>query len=267
MMLKISLLAVTAYVLASMRLSAFILKSGRARSKSLFRLLGALAIGLHAVVLYDATFVEQGLNLGVTNAASLVTWSVAALVLIVSLFHPVDNLSLIAFPLSALTLLLSQLYPQPHFIAEQESFGMQLHIVLSVLAFSLLAIAAVQALFLAFADRRLRHRNPVGVMHILPPLHTMEVLLFQLIQAGFFLLSLSLLSGFMFLEDIFAQHLVHKTVLSILAWLVFGVLLWGRYRFGWRGQRAMRWTLGGMASLLLAYFGSKAVLELILHRV
>jgi ABC-type uncharacterized transport system permease subunit len=104
-------------------------------------------------------------------------------------------------------------------------------------------------------------------MRILPPLQTLEFSMFQIIAFGFFLLSLGLISGLMFLKDMFAQHLVHKTVLSIIAWLVFAILLWGRHRFGWRGRTAIRYTLSGFGSLMLAYFGSKLVLELILHRV
>ena len=94
----------------------------------------------------------------------------------------------------------------------------------------------------------------------------MEQLLFQLIGTGFVLLSAGLLTGIVFLEDVFAQHLVHKTVLSIAAWSIFGILLWGRWRFGWRGRKAIRWTLSGFGVLILAYFGSKLVLELILDR-
>ena len=93
----------------------------------------------------------------------------------------------------------------------------------------------------------------------------MESLLFQMIATGFALLTLALVTGFLFLEDIFAQHLVHKTTLSIIAWFVFGILLWGRWRFGWRGQTALRWTIGGFIFLMLAYFGSKFVLELVLN--
>jgi ABC-type uncharacterized transport system permease subunit len=138
---------------------------------------------------------------------------------------------------------------------------------LSLLAYSLLAIAALQALALALEDRLLRQRRPLRMMRILPPLQTLEFSMFQIIAFGFFLLSLGLISGLMFLKDMFAQHLVHKTVLSIIAWLVFAILLWGRYRFGWRGRTAIRYTLSGFGSLMLAYFGSKLVLELILHRV
>lgn len=94
----------------------------------------------------------------------------------------------------------------------------------------------------------------------------MESLLFQLITVGFILLSVTLISGFFFLEDLFAQHVAHKTLLSLIAWCVFGVLLWGRWRFGWRGQTAIRWTLSGFGFLVLAFFGSKLVLELILRR-
>jgi ABC-type uncharacterized transport system permease subunit len=101
----------------------------------------------------------------------------------------------------------------------------------------------------------------------MPPLQTMEALLFQIIAVGELLLSVALLSGFVYLEDIFAQHLMHKTVLSIFAWLVFAVLLWGRWRLGWRGKLAIRWTLAGFVALMLAYFGSKFVLELVLQRV
>jgi len=94
----------------------------------------------------------------------------------------------------------------------------------------------------------------------------MESLLFQMLGTGLFFLTISLVSGFIFIEDLFAQHLVHKTVLSIIAWIIFSGLLIGRLRYGWRGKTAVRWTLTGFILLLLAYFGSKLVLELILKK-
>ena len=121
-------------------------------------------------------------------------------------------------------------------------------------------------ILLAIQDRHLHNRQPGGFIRALPPLQVMEALLFQMIGVGYVLLTLALLTGILFLEDIFAQHLVHKTVLSIIAWLVFGILLWGRWHFGWRGRVAIRWTIGGFIFLMLAYFGSKFVLELILNR-
>jgi len=110
----------------------------------------------------------------------------------------------------------------------------------------------------------LHKHQPGGLIRLLPPLKTMETLLFDAIIIGFICLSLSLVSGMIFLENMFAQHLAHKTILSILAWLVFAILLAGRWLAGWRGRTAIRWTLGGFISLMLAYFGSKFVLEVIL---
>jgi ABC-type uncharacterized transport system permease subunit len=124
----------------------------------------------------------------------------------------------------------------------------------------------LQALLLAIQEAHLRNRQPGGIIRSLPPLQTMESLMFQMIGVGFALLTLALVTGILFLQDIFAQHLVHKTVLSIMAWCVFALLLWGRWRFGWRGRVAIRWTVGGFIFLMLAYFGSKLVLELILNR-
>jgi len=144
---------------------------------------------------------------------------------------------------------------------------MNTHILSSIIAFSLLTIAAFQSLLLALQNRQLKSRNPGRLMLAFPPLQAMESLLFQMISAGVFFLSISLLSGFIFIEDLFAQHLVHKTILSIIAWVIFSSLLIGRKRYGWRGKKAIRLTLYGFVSLLLAYFGSKLMLELILQRV
>jgi len=119
---------------------------------------------------------------------------------------------------------------------------------------------------MAVQDYYLRHKKPLKVMRHLPPLQVMETLLFQLIITGFVLLTLSLLSGAIFVENMFAQHLAHKTLLSSLAWLVFAGLLWGRWQYGWRGRIVLQWTLTGFMVLMLAYLGSKLVLELILQR-
>jgi ABC-type uncharacterized transport system permease subunit len=156
--------------------------------------------------------------------------------------------------------------PSATAVALEGAWTLRLHIVLSLLAYGVLTIAAVQAVMLAIQDQRL-HRHRIGGSALgLPPLETMEMLLFRLIAIGFFLLSLALLSGLFFVENLFAQHLVHKTVLSAAAWLFFAVLLWGRWRHGWRGRLAVRWTVGGYTALLLAYFGSKFVLEALLGK-
>jgi ABC-type uncharacterized transport system permease subunit len=142
----------------------------------------------------------------------------------------------------------------------------KLHVTVALLAYGVLSIAAVLAILLAAQERGLRHREFGTLLRALPPLTLTEALLFRLIGAGFALLTLTLVTGIVFVDDLFGQHLIHKTVLSILAWLVFGILLVGRWRRGWRGRQAVNLTLSGMAFLLLAFFGSKFVLEVVLHR-
>ncbi len=227
--------------------------------------LAAGAVLLHALVLYQTVLLPQGINMSFFNALSVTGWLISTLLLLSACVRPVENLGIILLPFAAVTVLLGLLLSGER-IVQPEHWPLELHIVLSMVAYALLTLAAVQALLLAIQDSRLRQRHPAGLMRVMPPLITMESLLFQMIGAGFVVLSLSLLTGLLFLEDVFAQHLVHKTVLSIVAWGVFGILLWGRWRFGWRGRTAIRWTLGGFLTLMLAYFGSKLVLELILQR-
>ena len=228
--------------------------------------LGLSGVALHTAVLHLTVTTPSGLNLGFFNAASLVGWLVSLLLLLTALRRPVENLGIALLPLTALGMGLALAFPSEHVVGEPAAWPLDVHILISVVAYSVLSIAAFQALLLAVQDRQLRHKHPGGFIRALPPLAEMEEMLFRMIAVGFVLLTLGLLSGALFLEDIFAQHLVHKTVLSIAAWVVFAVLLWGRRRFGWRGRTAIRWTLGGVASLMLAYFGSKLVLELILSQ-
>jgi ABC-type uncharacterized transport system permease subunit len=124
----------------------------------------------------------------------------------------------------------------------------------------------VTALLLVFLDRRLRIRRIADLPNSLPPLDALEKIMFRLIAAGFGLLTLALLTGFVFVTNLFTQNLVQKTVLSLIAWVIFGVLLIGRVRFGWRGRSAVRWTLSGFAILAVAYFGVKFVLEYVFGR-
>ena len=141
------------------------------------------------------------------------------------------------------------------------TLALHLHVVLSVIGAGLLTLAAVQAVTLALQDALLHGKSANRLVQALPPLQTMERALFVLIALGFFLLSLSLLSGLLFVDDMMAQHLAEKTVLSVIAWTLFGGLLWGRWRRGWRGRTAVRWTLAGYGVLILAYFGTKLLLS------
>lgn len=261
-------LAALLYLLAGGLLAARLARAdgGEARPKGGPLALGWSAVVLHAMILSQTVFQPSGLNLGFFNALSFTGWLIDVVLLAVAMVRPVENLGIVMLPFGALTLLLGLLFPAERIVADPGQWPLELHILTAILAYSLLALAAVQAMLLAVQDHRLRHRQPGGFLRGIPPLTAMETLLFQMIGAGFVLLSITLVSGFFFLDDLFAQRVAHKVVLSFIAWCVFGILLWGRWRFGWRGRTAIRWTLSGSVFLMLAYFGSKLVLELILRR-
>lgn len=223
--------------------------------------LAPLALLLHLAALIGSLVHDGSLRIGVTEAASLFAWQSALLLWLFSYREPIGINGVAIYPLAALFALWTALAPSPVSQVKVGEWQVSVHVLLSLLSAGLLTLAAAQAVALAVQDRLLhRHRvAPIGSR--MPPLQTMERVLFQLIAVGFGLLSLTLLSGLWFVHDWLAQHLAHKTVLSISAWLIFGVLLWGRWRYGWRGRTAIRWALAGYATLILAYFGSKAILE------
>ncbi len=225
----------------------------------------SLAVVLHAVAIYGDAFTATGIDMGFFNALSLAAWLIALLLLVASLRHPLELLGIVLLPFAAVALALEVAFSGPG-TATTLPPGLQIHILLSLLAYSLLAIGAIQAILLAVQNHHLHHHHPGGFIRALPPLAIMEGLLFQIIGLGFLFLSASLITGFIFLDDLFGQHVAHKTVLSIFAWGLFAGVLFGRWRFGWRGRIAVRWTLGGFLTLALAYFGSKLVLELMLGR-
>jgi len=222
-----------------------------------------VAVLLHAGVLLGAH--GGRLDFHFFAALSLVAGVVAAITLLVNLSRPVAGLGVIVFPLAALLLALD-IFVAPPTRPLPIDWQISLHVAVALLAYSLLSIAAVLAILLAVQERALRAHRPGRLVRALPPLTQTEALLFRLIGAGFALLTLTLLSGALFVQNILAQHLAHIIVLSVLAWLIFGALLWGRWRHGWRGTRAVNLTLTGMAVLALAFFGSKFVLEMILKR-
>ena len=228
--------------------------------------LGLLALLLHALIVWKIVFPSEGVDLGFFRIAALL-FLVINLACITSLTRrPLQNLLIALFPLSALAVLVSTFAPDTAPLHSHLSSGMILHISSSILAYAVLTLAAIQAAVLSLQDHQLKRRHTRGVIQILPPLQLMESMLFELLWIGLALLTIAILSGAVFVDNLFAQHLVHKTVLTIAAWLLFATLLWGHYQLGWRSQTAVRLTLTGFVLLMLAFFGSKLVLELILHR-
>ncbi len=220
---------------------------------------------LQAVTLTSLIIKPEGLNLGFFPALALVAWLISIQILLSCIYRRIESLGLVVFPLTGLTHLIANLDFSNHLISISDN-AIQGHIMISVIAYSLISLGAFQAGLLAYQDRSIKQHNPGGFIRFLPPLHDMETLLFQFLGFGFVCLSISLVSGFFYLEDIFSQQLVHKTVLSILAWAILGTLLFGRFKFGWRGKTAIRWTLSSFIFLMLAFFGSKLVLEFILQQ-
>jgi len=226
-------------------------------------LLAAGGMTLHGVLAIQQSGLPHSLQLPLFVALNVTALFIVVLLLIICIRQPADYLGLAVYPLAALLVLLSSAGNRDGSVLTIE---IQLHVLLSLTAYAFLALAAAQAVLVAVQRRQLQTHRPGGFMRALPALDKTESLLFTLLSFGFLVLSLSLASGFFYLEDMFAQSLVHKTVLSVLAWVIFGGLLFARWRWGWRGQRAVFWTLTGFAVLILAYFGSKLVLELILNR-
>ena len=226
-----------------------------------------LAAGLHTIYIGLLCQQQNGFSFGVLSVASLSMLGVVLVLLLTALTKPVEKLGLVLFPLAAIILGLDVIIdPSPHLLPVHTG-AMAVHILTSILAFSLLTVAALQAILLAIQNNQLKRHPPTRFILLLPSLQTMETLLFQMITAGVLVLTVSLGTGFLFLHDLFAQHLAHKTVLSLLAWGIFCAILIGRQRYGWRGRVAANWILAGFLLLLLGYFGSKFVLELILTKV
>ncbi len=225
------------------------------------KLIGAAGILFHTHLL-TILVVEQWVNLGFFHALSITSWLLVLLLEITWIFRPVGNLGIIIFPVATVTVLLQ--IANPEAVRHAASTALDAHILLSMLAYSLLGVAALQAILLAIQEKHLRNKQPGGFIRALPPMIEVEHLMFQLIRAGLVMLTLALLSAIPLVEDMFAQQRAHTALLSIISWMVFAALLWGRRRHGWRGRTAVRWTLSGFAALFLGYFGSRFVVEILL---
>lgn len=261
--MTIVLVAIALYLLAAILLVAGALRPQAHGTRGW--LAPALpAVALHALYHLLAWRAAGGTDLHFFSALSLVGLGMALLTLLVAVRGRLATLGVVVFPIAAASLGAYAAYG--HHLAEGLDWRLQLHAWCALLAYATLAVAALLAMMLWLQERALRRRDFHRWLRVLPPLTELELLLFRTIAAGFILLTATLLTGALFVDDLFAQHLVHKTVLSVLSWLAFGALLLGRWRRGWRGAVAAGWTLAAMALLVLAFFGSKFVLELVLHR-
>jgi ABC-type uncharacterized transport system permease subunit len=225
-------------------------------------------IGLHGWLIYDGIFASPELRFGFAQALSVMTWLAVVLYWTESLFYSLEGMEPLVLPLAAIAAPLPAVFPGLTSSATYAQAGaFKLHLALAMVAYSLFVIALLHAMLMAAAERQLHLKSSLVAMH-LPPLLTLEKLLFRVIAAAFVFLTLTLGTGIMFSETLFGRPLRadHKTVFAVLSWITFGLLLLGRWRYGWRGRTATRFTLGGFVLLVLAYVGSRFVLEVVLHR-
>ncbi|QOJ23840.1 MAG: cytochrome c biogenesis protein CcsA [Gammaproteobacteria bacterium] len=230
-----------------------------------------IPLSLHAMTLYQSMFAGAGLSFGLSNAISVIVWLTAFIYWFSGFFKRLQGLQTLVAPVaaaSAIAVLLPLFFPSLRVLENTELPAFKAHLLVAMMAYSLLTIAALHALLMTVVERQLHHPATRSVLTNLPPLLAMEKLLFHIIWVGFILLTLTLLSGVVFSKEVFGQPVTfsHKTLFGFISWGVFAALLAGRQFYGWRGRIAIRWTLAGFVALLLAYIGSKFVLEIVLNR-
>jgi ABC-type uncharacterized transport system permease subunit len=238
------------------------------QSKAFEHLLVFMPMTLHGMLLYQSVFAGDGMHLGIGNAISMIVWLTVVIYWLGNLFYSVEGLQTMVLPVAAICAFLPAIFPATRALPNTELAAFKAHLLIAMFAYSLFTIASLHVLLMALLERRLHGGELPFALQKLPPLLTMETLLFRIISAGFVLLTLTLASGIVFSEELFGKALRfnHKTVFGILSWLIFAALLGGRQLYGWRGRTAVRWTLTGFMMLVLAYVGSKFVLEVLLGR-
>lgn len=243
------------------------LMAKRAPNQWFVGLTALVGLLLHGLVLAGDMYTPLGMNYDVFALCSFTSGLMLLLSIIYSTYRPIIALNLIGIPVAATGLILGFAFTQPVQIMTQNSLGLDVHIILSLSSYAVLLMATIQAVILRLQDRELKMKQKRRVwVNLLPSYQDMESLLFDMLMTGFILLTLALGFGFFTIDNFFAQHLAHKTAFSIISWLVYAALLIGHWKFGWRGQKAVRFTLLGFGLLAVGFIGSKFVLEMILNK-
>lgn len=230
--------------------------------------LAITAVIIHGLLLQQNLWLASGLNLSFSIAAALVSFAVTIIFILAAIRTSLENIGIVILPIAAITILMQWFWPGQHLLPQATPIYQGLHIVISLLAYSLLCLASAQALMLLLQDHQLHTRQPGRFLNVLPPVETMEYLMAQMISVGFLLLTLTVITGIFFSKVIFGQPLKfnHHILLSIMGWLVFGSYLLARWRYGLRGRKAAIWVLSGIALLALGFLGTKFIMEIILGK-
>jgi len=261
-----TILALIAYTTSFWYLFMYLM-SKRSPNHWFIGIILCLGLLLHGGVLLSDMLTPVGINYNVFNILSFTSGLMLLLSVLFSTYRPVLALNLIGIPVAATGLILGFAFSKHNLFISRNSLGLDIHIILSLSAYAVLLMATMHAMLLWFQDRELKKKQKRRVwVSLLPSFQAMESLLFDMLIAGFALLTLALGFGFFTIDDFFAQHLAHKTAFSIVSWFIYGALLIGHYKFGWRGQKAIRFTVIGFFLLAVGFIGSKLVLEMILGR-
>ena len=222
-----------------------------------------IGTAFHVAYASKFSFINDALNISLSSMMVLMSGFIMVLFLLGGLIMPIRRLGILMFPLTILSLTFAFLWNDQTSLLENRSTAFSAHIIISILSYCLLAIASIQALLYVYQERQIKLRTNPATLMALPPLQTMELLLFRLVGAGFIALSLTLITGAAFSQEIFGHAFVfkHHTILALLGWLVFAILLFRRIKHGLRGSQAVIWTISGFLLIQLGYFGTKIVSE------
>lgn len=238
------------------------LKANRTQN-ALPLLSGLVAACLQVLLLTTNPHTQSIDHFTLVNSALLITSIGVTLFLLLSIKYPIQSMLLFIYP-AAIASTLAFLITDPTYTDSQFNSGILVHITLSILAYCVLSLAAIQAILVVYRNKQLKLHQRKSWVDKLPPLLVMESILFDLLKSGTVLLAAAIFAGFLFIENLFAQHLAHKTFFSLIALALYTALLIGRRKYGWRGALAASLTLWATASLMLGFFGTKFVLETIL---
>jgi len=258
--LVLSLLSIGLYTFGTFHQSLIYLR--KTQNKPFISILiGCIAVCSHLIITYQQIFSNNEIIFSFFNPISLVACFVISCLLLFSARKPLQSIFIFCYPIAAISLISSLIFNDDLLPSHPENSGIFIHITLSIISYSVFCIAVIQGILVYIQNNNLKKHNHTILLRNLPPLLTMENLLFEMIWSGTILLGFAIIAGALFVDNLFAQHLAHKTVLSIIAFIIFSILLAGRHFRGWRGLTASKWTLWGFSFLMLGFFGSKFVLE------
>lgn len=261
--LVLSLLAIGLYTFGAFHQTLIYLR--KTQNKPFISILiGCIAVFSHLIIASQQIFTNNEIILSFFNTISLIACFVISCLLIFSIRKPIQSIFIFCYPIAALSLVSSLIFHKHTLVFQPESSGIFIHIMLSIISYSVFCIALIQGALVYIQNNNLKKHNSIVLLRNLPPLLTMENLLFEMIWSGTILLGLAIITGAIFVDNLFTQHLAHKTILSIIAFIIFSTLLAGRRLYGWRGLTASKWTLWGFSFLMIGFLGSKLVLEQIL---